>query len=197
MTLIITAGNSEQFIQVSDRRVTINGAIQDDESNKAIVLNCANARLAVGFTGLARVGDFNTREWLVSTINECGPPDYTAQSILERVKEKATQAFQSIPVLRNLPKGQKRLSVMFSGYLYHHDPPLGGLAILTNFQNIDSSEISAGAWDQFECFYRQEPRPHDGEVALIYAVGTIPPTDPKLKNELNRLLVGNETHRNG
>ena len=188
MTLIITAGNNEQFIQVSDRRITVNGALQDDESNKAVVLNCANARLAFGFTGLAKAGDFETRKWLLSTINECGPPDYSAQAVLERVKEKATQAFQSVSGLRTLPKSKRRLTVMFSGYLYHHDPPLGGLAIMTNFQNIDSGEISTEAWNQFECYYREELRPHIGEVALLYAVGTLPPIDPKITSELTSLL---------
>ena len=188
MTLIITAGNSEQFIQVSDRRLTVNGTTHDDESNKAVVLNCANARLAFGFTGLARAADFDTRKWLLTTINECGPPDYSAQAVLERVKEKASRAFQSITILRSLPKKDKRLSVIFSGYLYHHDPPLGGVAILTNFHNIYSGEISLDAWDHFECFYGQERRPHVGEVTFIYAIGTIPPTDPKLKNELEFLL---------
>jgi len=188
MTLVLTAGNSDQFVQISDRRITVNGALQDDESNKAVVLNCANARLAFGFTGLARAVDFETRKWLLSTINECGPPDYSAQAVLERVKEKATQAFQTIPVLRTLPKANKRLTVMFSGYLYHHDPPLGGLAILTNFQNVDSGEISTEAWDQFECYYREERRPHSGELALLYAIGTIPPIDPKITSELTSLV---------
>jgi len=67
MTLIIAAGNPDQFVQVSDRRLTANGVVQDDESNKAIVLNCANARLSIGFTGLAKVGTFNTRDWILST----------------------------------------------------------------------------------------------------------------------------------
>ena len=188
MTLIITAGNSEQFIQMSDRRLTVNGAVQDDESNKAVVLNCANARLTFGFTGLAKADNFETREWLLSTIDECGPPDYSAQAVLERVKKKATQEFQSIPVLNNLPKSKKRLSVMFSGYLYHHDPPLGGLAILTNYQDINSCEISTEAWDRFECFYLQEPRPYDGEVALFYAIGTVTPIDTTITSELTFLL---------
>jgi hypothetical protein len=185
MTLIISAGNSEQFVQVSDRRLTRNGVLQDDESNKAIVLNCANARLALGFTGLAKAGDFETREWLLSTISECGPPDFTAQAVLERVREKATQVFQNLPVLKNLPKINKRLSIMFSGYLYHHNPPLGGVAILTNFQHIDSDKNSIEAWDHFKCFYREKPRPND---VLLHAIGTIPPIDPQDISRLEDLL---------
>ena len=188
MTLIVTAGNNEQFIQVSDRRLTVNGVVQDDESNKAIVLNSADARLAIGFTGLAKAASFETREWLLSTINECGPPDYFVQAVLERVKEKATQAFQNIPVLKSLPKSKKRLTVMFSGYLYHHDPPLGGFAILTNFQNIDTGIISTDAWNNFECFFREERRPNNGKIALFYAIGIVPPIDARVTSELAFLL---------
>jgi len=188
MTLIITAGNSEQFIQVSDRLLTVNGLLHDDESNKAVVLNCSNARLACGFTGLAKADDFDTRKWLLSTITECGPPDYLAQPVLERVKEKATQAFQSMPALKSLRKSNKRLTVMFSGYLYHLDPPLGALAILTNFQNIDTGKVSTEAWEQFECFYREERRPYDGEVALLYSIGVVPHIDARITSELAFLL---------
>ena len=188
MTLIITVGNREQFIQVSDRRLTVNGVMQDDESNKAIVLNCANARLAFGFTGLAMVPGFETRKWLLSTVNECGPTDYLAHAILERVKNRATQDFQNIAALRSLPQSQKRLTVMFSGYLYHHDPPLGVLAILTNFQDINTGVVSTDAWNKFECFFRQEPRPFNNEIALYYAIGSCPAIDGRDTSKLAMLL---------
>lgn len=132
MTLIIGAGNSEQFIQVSDRRLTANGKVVDDESNKAIIMHCANARLAVGFSGLARTDSFSTREWLLKCLSVSGPPDYTAQAIVERLRDMATREFSVNPLLCRLPKHLKKLSIMFTGYLYHHDPPLGALAVLTN-----------------------------------------------------------------
>lgn len=62
MTLILGLGNREQFIQISDRRLTSNGLPQDDESNKAGMLICANGRLAFGFTGLGRAGTFETQK---------------------------------------------------------------------------------------------------------------------------------------
>ncbi len=186
MTLIIAAGNSEQFIQVSDRRLTVNGVVNDDESNKAIVLNCANARLAIGFTGLAKFSSFNTRDWLLSTLNECGPPDYTAGNILNRFKDRATQDFQSLSALGGLPQQNKRLSIMFTGYLYHHQPPLGALAILSNFQNIDTGVVSTEAWNHFKCFFREERRPNNGKISLFYSIGTLPPVD---KNDLKKLTM--------
>lgn len=175
MTLIIAAGNPDQFVQVSDRRLTANGVVQDDESNKAIVLNCANARLSIGFTGLAKVGTFNTRDWILSTVNECGPPDYTAANILKRFTGKASKDFFEMKQLNALPRKHRRLSIMFTGYLYHHEPPLGALAVVSNFQNLDTSIENPDALDNFDCFFREERRPNNGKIALFYTLGTLPP----------------------
>lgn len=63
MTLVLGLINHRQAILVSDRRYTVNGQVLDagdDERNKASVLFCQDARVAVGFTGLAKAGDFDT-----------------------------------------------------------------------------------------------------------------------------------------
>ena len=70
MTFILTLGNGDQVIQLSDRRLTVDGTLHDDESNKAGVLISDDARLAFGFTGLARIGSFATQQWLAAALNE-------------------------------------------------------------------------------------------------------------------------------
>ena len=110
MTLIIAVGNSDQFIQVSDRRLTLNGVIKNDDSNKAFIFNCANARLSIGFTGLAQAGKFNTRDWILSALNECGPPDYTAEKIIERFTARATNDFCESSQLKRVSPIHKRLT---------------------------------------------------------------------------------------
>lgn len=191
MTLIIAAGNTEQFIQVSDRRLTSNGKFKEEESNKAIVLTCSNARLSVGYTGLAKAGSFDTRKWLLKTLNECAPPDYTADQIIKRFTEKATKEFSQNPNLKHLPMEHKRLSIMFTGYLYHHDPPLGALAIVSNFQNIDLNETRNKSSDSFNCFFREERRPNDGKIALFFTIGTLPPVQ-KQDAQILKELVSNK-----
>lgn len=175
MTLIIAAGNIDQFIQVSDRRLTSNGIVKDDEANKLIVLNCANARLAVGFTGIARFGSFETREWILKTLNESAPPDYTAEYIVKRFTEKTSKEFQQNKELKRIPLVHKRLTIMFTGYLYHHTPPLGALAIVSNFQDLDNGKNEKEALNEFKCYFREEHRPNDGKIALFYTIGTLPP----------------------
>jgi hypothetical protein len=175
MTLILAAGNTEQFIQVYDRRLCVDGVATDDESNKAMVLDCDNARLAVGFTGLARHAQFETRRWLLSALDRCGPPDYSVGSMLRRFRDQATRDFNKMPILRNLRSDQKRLTIMFTGYLYNHEPPLGALAIVSNFQDIDRGIESREAWSHFKCFFRAEARPNSGDIALLSWVGDLPP----------------------
>lgn len=171
MTLIIALGNSEQVIQISDRRLSSNGRLVDDESGKAGQLTCRNGRFAFGATGLARYGGFSTREWLLDALLEAGSPDYEMAGILGRLTERATSEFAQNRVLRSAPSAAKRLSVMFSGYLYHRDPPLAAFAILTNFQDFESGLDQPEAWDEFRLIRWSEKRPFDGEPTLVQRVG--------------------------
>ena len=172
--------NTDQFIQVSDRCLTVDGVVHDDEANKAIVLNCGNARLAIGFSGLSKYGSFNTRKWLLQTLNECAPPEYTAKEIVERFTEKTSRHFSENWQLKSIPPEHKRLSVMFTGYLYHHNPPLGALAVVSNFQNLDEGINSSSAYDEFKCFFREERRPNDGNIVMFFNIGTLPPIPKKI-----------------
>jgi hypothetical protein len=173
MSLILTLGNREQVIQVSDRRVTVNGLLQDDdsdESNKCGVINCKGGRLAYGFTGLAKSSKFETREWLPDALLDSGPPDYSALGITNRLKDRATRDFQNRPEIKSLQPGQKRLSVLISGYLYNRSPPYLVYALLTNFVELNGAENSE-AWDHFKCHYWSECSPFQENLTLVRTVG--------------------------
>lgn len=171
MTLIISAGNSENFIQVSDRRLSFNGVMADDDYNKATVFVCKNARLAIGFTGLARFGSFDTQTWLTETLCNCSLPDFDAKSIIDRFTEKATSAFGAHPDLKKAPALHKRLSIMFTGYLYNQTPPRGALALVSNFQSLDDEIMHKTAQDKFQAYYQTEPRPNPPRMKLFHRVG--------------------------
>jgi hypothetical protein len=54
-----------RIVQVSDRRLTLpGGKLYDDEANKAITVNCDDAYFSVAYTGLARLRDRDSREWM-------------------------------------------------------------------------------------------------------------------------------------
>lgn len=188
MTLIVAAGNHDQFIQLSDRRFSIDGKISNEESNKAIVLFCANARLSIGFTGLAKYKTFKTQEWLLKSITECGPSDYTADNIVKRFTLRATKDFNELPELKSLSREHKKLSVMFTGYLNHHEPPLGALAIVSNFQNIDKGTFASQAEPEFRAFFREETRPNNGSISLFSHIGTLPPIPEELRQKVVELV---------
>src|ERR1700691_5633876 len=60
---------------------------------------------------------------------------------------------------------------MFSGYIDHHTPPLEGFAVLTNYQNLETGQDEAEAWDDFRLTFWHELRPFDGEPTLIRRIG--------------------------
>jgi hypothetical protein len=190
MTLILTLGNREQVVQVSDRRVTVNGLLQDDDSdehNKCGVINCKAGRLAYGFTGLAKSSRFETRKWLLDALLDCGPPDYSALGITDRLKDRATRDFRSKPELRSLQPAQKRLSILISGYLYNRTPPNLVYALLTNYVELDGS-ASSDAWEHFKCHYWSERSPLQENPALIQRVGFWPAIKDSELEELRSLL---------
>lgn len=153
MTLILTLGNNEQIIQISDRRLSCDGRVVDDESNKCGVLFCNNARMAFGYTGLARWKNFITRDWLLKALHDSAPPDFTIGETLERLKTNAMETFQSHPDLRKADKTVKRIALMFSGYINLDSKPRQGCAILSNYHDFANNSEFPEASDQFKISY--------------------------------------------
>lgn len=191
MTLILVLMNADQAVQLSDRRLTSVGrtAPLDDESDKAIIWQTANARLAVGYTGLARTPWFGTHDWLLENLAEVGEENHhEAQPMIEAVRQRLSRHLSEGTGLRGLDQGDKRLTVMFSGYLYHHDPPLMGNAMLTNFQDWDSGTDSAKAWPEFRTTYFNEIRPLEDEATYVQRIGAWGAMNPADERALRDLL---------
>jgi len=189
MTLILALGNIDQIIQISDRRLIRDGVLVDDESNKAGVFSCSNARLIFGYTGLAKYGSFATQFWLLENLAKLGQPDFQAGSILERLKAKATEDFDKIQLLSNVPLEHKRLSIMFSGYLYHYSPPRAGNAIITNFQDLSVGQDSNTAWTSFQSNVLSEKIPTPENPWFIRSIGAWSAVQESDLNPLIGLLI--------
>lgn len=149
MTIILALGNNDQVIQISDRRLSNNGRMLEEESNKVGVMTCINARVAFGYTGIARYHSFRTFDWLLTALSEAGPPDYIAHSILERLKENATQTFQEHPALRLAPRSAKKLSILISGYVYGNGRPQLGYAVISNYVDLNTGHQFDTTQDNF------------------------------------------------
>jgi len=72
MTIILAAMNSDYAVQVSDRRLSWNGDINEEERNKSFRLKLPGLRFTVAFTELACLGSFRTVNYLHSTIGAIG-----------------------------------------------------------------------------------------------------------------------------
>jgi hypothetical protein len=154
MTLIVEALDPRYAIQISDRRLTSNGVLITDEANKSLTFHCADGRFIVGYTGLARLANFNTMDWLLASLNDCAPPDFQAKAIVERLVDRASIDFASHPVLGSAPAAQKRLTIMFSGFLWRDGNPLAADGIITNFQDYEQRREDAFAWAKFRGYFR-------------------------------------------
>ena len=134
MTLILGLANQQQVILISDRRLSADGKVVEDESNKAATFNLQDARLAVAFTGLAKTRAFQTRRWLLEALLESAKPDYQMVSTIKRFCSRATQDFAKIVVPR---KSDKRLSVVLAGYCYSEMPPRCYCWLVSDFEGSD------------------------------------------------------------
>lgn len=157
MTLIIVAGNRDFCAQFSDRRLTAPGKqVVDEEYNKVTLLRAANARFIVGFSGLARFGTWNTADWLMDTLYECGGDSCDIKTIIDNFRDRASEQFAQMPALRHALPTDRRLSVIFSGYLYQHEPPRLGTAIVSNFQDFSGGNDNLVASPEFTATFEIE-----------------------------------------
>jgi len=114
VTLILTAANRRFVVQVSDRRLAYptTGETYDDEANKALVLVCQTAKLAIAYTGLGRIGPLRTDEWLVEVLSDAKAGQKNMPEVTELLAELATKAFSGIA----LPAARKRHAFVLAGW---------------------------------------------------------------------------------
>ncbi|MBN2896922.1 MAG: SEC-C domain-containing protein [Campylobacterales bacterium] len=170
MTLILALGNSEHVAQISDRRLSCNGKLVDDESNKCGVLVCLNARMTFGYTGLAKWENFSTIDWLLKALHHAASPDFTIGEILERLKVTATKTFREDPRLINIPMVHKKLAVMFSGFINLDGCIKPGCAILSNYHNFANNTSFAQAQEEFSINYTSA-KEGESNPTLVQRVG--------------------------
>lgn len=153
-------------VQVSDRRLSINGKSADDEASKQTIVWFPDARFIAGLTGLARVPGFETQQWLLEALVNSGRDDTRAYPVLHKLRREASACFASHPTLLSIPRSQRRVTVMFTGYGRSEAGPDPAGFLLTNFQDFDRGEDDADAWEEFklkELRYR-----HDGTDPITY-----------------------------
>ncbi|MFM0416923.1 SEC-C domain-containing protein [Paraburkholderia aromaticivorans] len=171
MTIILSAGNHSYVMQFSDRRLSGGGKIIEEHSNKATVFVCGNGRFSVGFTGLAKIPGFAFQPWLVDALGRCAPPDYGIMQTAKRLLLELDLLFATHPGIRWLPSSYKRMTIMFSGYLYVENQPFIGNLWITNFQDFNALTDLDAAKPHFWVFAEREREKAPPPVTFIQRVG--------------------------
>jgi hypothetical protein len=166
MTLIIGAINRRQAVVVSDRRLSFDGQILEEEANKATTLVCRDARLAIAFTGLATFGTFVTRRWLLESLAEAANPHGLVGPMFEAFTKLATAKFASLITPRLT---DKLLSVFCAGYVHDEVGPRGTMLLVSNFERLGLSPQEDKPGSEFHVSWIREARPAESMGAVCTA----------------------------
>lgn len=145
--MIITLGNMQNAILVSDRRLTMPDGSHNDESNKVFELITRDARMAIGFSGLAEAPSlgFRTRFWLPQALADVASPDHTIVGMLPRLKARAERDISPLRVK------DRRLSITGVGYINSSGSPRLAFFRLSNFESSNMQpSISDRASTEFQ-----------------------------------------------
>jgi hypothetical protein len=182
--------NPQQVVLVSDRLLSCNGVPVNEESNKTFLFTCRNARLAIGYTGVAELGKFVTREWLPVALMESASPDFLMAPTIERFKDRATRDLKN---LRAKKPSDKHLSIVLAGYCYDEEPPRIYCWLVSNFEGCcDQHRPLGSSSDQFMAFYHRDKRPAESDVCLLLPVGVAKAVIRQNLESLHSLLHDNK-----
>lgn len=140
MTFILSCATHDAVYQISDRRLTWlggrdAGAVKDDESNKAVLID---GRMAFGYTGIAEVEGARTGYWLAKLFGNVPTRDLAA--VAEHLRTEATSAFARTRVSNAQWLRHAFVGVGWGSYRGEKSlEPL--LVAITNALNV------AGEWD--------------------------------------------------
>jgi hypothetical protein len=138
MTLITSQLNEHQAILISDRRLTVNGRLVDDESNKAATFFCEDARLAMAFTGVARAGKFETSRTLLDILLRASQAEHLLSTTIPRFVELLTEEIGKA----NIPAVSRHLTVVFAGYTHQGSLVRPVLCQVTNAFDESGAQVS-------------------------------------------------------
>lgn len=164
----------------ADRRYTNwDGSGFTDENVKVSSLVCLNARLAIGFAGLARAPGFETATWLLETLSSVGKPDYDGDKIVDRFREAATRDFAKLPVDRRF----RRSTFLFAG-IYGTTPCF---ARVSNYEHEGVPPLEVAS-EEFSSLKRSWSPVTGKELSIIATAGNPIAMSPVAIDELKAML---------
>ena len=159
MTLLQTVFSGDRIIQVSDRRLTLNGQIFDDEYTKLV---CWNQTFSAGFTGIARIdrrARKSTAEWIAEVL--CDYPAFVpgVQALRQEAENRVSK----------LSWADKRLAIVVAGFDFRQIPLIAEIANFDTATNVTQDADSFRLrYAQFPpCLLYTSPSPRDGLLSRM------------------------------
>lgn len=141
MTLNLTLVHPSGIVQVSDRRLVnyADGRLMADDANKAVIIRCRNASLAITFSGIGGLGTPSRAsyrgvdDWLAESAQDAGIAELGADDAVEFVRSEATDWFR-----RNRIDQQAHTFVV-AGWVDRSRAGPPGIPTVWRISNVDRS----------------------------------------------------------
>jgi hypothetical protein len=177
MTLLLALANDSYSMVLGDRRLSRNGVVCEDESNKICVLFCDDARVVIAYTGVAVHKGFRTQDWLRDTLDGIGKTEHTFEKMMDRLQAAATLEFKRFPV------SYRHTAFLITGYKYTDTRSEHICWLLSNFDPDIAGPTAGTSMD----FYDLET---PGEV-VVKAAGFTSVLKESDYSELREMLQSN------
>lgn len=197
MTMYITVATVDRVVQASDRRITWfeNGKPirADDDTNKAIIVDCQNGRFSVVYSGLAKIRGTSTESVIAGIFREINLKSPSPKILFDTFVEELSRKFRSTGIPLKY-KDILRTNISIAGHIYTGD--VFWLRI-TNYNDEEGKDI--GLQNDFKYYGRliDKPKHKDKTKAAYVEIGAISEVHAKnyLENEILRLRRSNFFHR--
>ena len=179
--------NYWNVIQVSDRRLTLDGQPWDDQSNKSVVFGCRDALLSITYTGLAYIADIPTDEW-VTTILEANNAQHRDMGFaVDILCSGAARAFKE-----DLPTADQasELTFLIAGWHWKGRRMQAYVWWITNC-DVRRRDLRLGT-DFVKGHFRSSRTARVGEGKGGFAIGARAAIDKKSWDEMSQQITGRQ-----
>ena len=171
MTLILTLVATNKIVQVSDRRLTLDGEVCDSNANKLVCVGCDDAHFSIGYTGVAEIAGQSTDYWLVDQIESIFSSGHRdILNVYNELADKATTAVRGLRYKgRPVHPKYKGLTLALAGFRQINGTTVPFLAYISNV-DLDAPSPFDVQTSFFRKGWMYDPRP-PADKQMLYING--------------------------
>jgi hypothetical protein len=176
MTLLISVHGPSFVMLVGDQRLSAAGTAVSEHGNKLMAIAATDARLALGYTGLAYTAahEFVTQDWLRMAVCRAGDRDPTYLGLTSGVAAQLAHEFVTNDSILRTALPDRRLTIAIAGYVNRAGISTGCLSIISNFQDFDARIDYANPWSEFRVKRLIEQTPGAPSDVMVQRFGAWP-----------------------